>query len=104
MAVITLTTDFGSREDYPAAIKGEILSITPTTLIVDITHDIQPQHLQEAVFILEINMFYFPSRTIHIAVIDPGVGTARRAIAGWIGQQCLVAPDNSVPTRVLQHG
>jgi hypothetical protein len=101
MSLITLTTDFGTREGYPAAMKGVIYNIAPEAKIVDITHNIQPQNIYEAAFILEINVFYFPKDTVHIVVVDPGVGTARRPIAGRIGSQRFVAPDNGVLTRLL---
>jgi S-adenosylmethionine hydrolase len=99
--LITLTTDFGSREGYPAAMKGVIYTIAPEARIVDITHEIRPQDLYETAFILEINVFYFPVSTVHVVVVDPGVGSARRAVAGQIGSQYFVAPDNGVLTRLL---
>lgn len=99
--LITLTTDFGNREGYPAAMKGVIYTIAPEAKIVDITHEIQPQNLYEAAFILEINVFFFPPGTVHIVVVDPGVGTERRPLVGRIGDQYLVAPDNGVITRLL---
>ncbi len=101
MPVISLTTDFGTREGYHAVMKGVIYGICPKAKIVDITHDIQPQNLFETAFILEINVFYFPKDTVHIVVVDPGVGTARRPIAGRIGSQRFVTPDNGVLTRLL---
>ena len=103
MPLITLTTDFGTKEGYPAAMKGVIYTLLPDARIVDITHDIQPQNLYEAAFVLEINAFFFPPETVHIVVVDPGVGTARRAAAGRVGDQFFVGPDNGVLTRVLLH-
>ncbi len=101
MTLITLTTDFGEREGYPAAMKGVIYGIAPDAKIVDITHAISPQNLHQAAFVLEINTFFFPAYTVHIVVVDPGVGTARRPLAGRIGSQFFIAPDNGVLTRVL---
>ncbi len=101
MSLITLTTDFGEREGYHAVMKGVIYGIAPDVKIVDISHAISPQDLYEAAFILEINAFYFPAETVHVVVVDPGVGTARRPLAGRIGSQFFVAPDNGVLTRVL---
>lgn len=99
--LITLTTDFGSREGYPAAMKGVIFGIVPEAKIVDITHEIEPQNLAEAAFILEINAFHFPADTVHIAVVDPGVGSERRPLVGRIGSQRFVVPDNGVISRLL---
>lgn len=101
MPIITLTTDFGMREGYHAVMKGVIYGIIPDVKIVDITHDIRPQNIHEASFILEINAFYFPANTVHVVVVDPGVGTERRPIAAQIGSQLFVAPDNGVLTRLL---
>ncbi|MCJ7622947.1 MAG: SAM-dependent chlorinase/fluorinase [Anaerolineaceae bacterium] len=101
MPIITLTTDFGMREGYHAVMKGVIYGIIPDVKIVDISHDIHPQDIHEAAFILEINVFYFPAKTVHVVVVDPGVGTERRPIAVQIGSQLFVAPDNGVLTRVL---
>ena len=99
--LITLTTDFGNREGYPAAMKGMIYTLAPEARIVDITHEIRPQNLYEAAFILEINVFFFPPGTVHVVVVDPGVGTDRRPLVGRIGEQTIVAPDNGVITRLL---
>jgi len=101
MSLITLTTDFGLREGYPAVMKGVIYGILPHARLVDITHQVQPQNLYEAAFILEISAFFFPENTVHVVVVDPGVGTARRPLAARIGSQFFVAPDNGVLSRVL---
>jgi len=101
MTLITLTTDFGTSEGYHGVMKGVIYNIAPMVKIVDLTHAIPAQDLYAAAFILEINVLYFPEDSIHVVVVDPGVGTERRAIAGRIGDQYFVAPDNGVLTRVL---
>jgi S-adenosylmethionine hydrolase len=101
MTVITLTTDFGTREGYHGVMKGVIYTIAPQVKIVDLTHAVPPQDLYAAAFILEINVFYFPEGSVHVIVVDPGVGTERRAIAGRIHGQYFVAPDNGVLTRLL---
>jgi S-adenosylmethionine hydrolase len=101
LTVITLTTDFGTSEGYHSVMKGVIYNIAPQVKIVDMTHAIPPQNLYAAAFVLEINVFYFPEDSIHVVVVDPGVGTERRAVAGRIGDQYFVAPDNGVLTRVL---
>ncbi|MCL4395676.1 MAG: SAM-dependent chlorinase/fluorinase [Chloroflexi bacterium] len=94
--IVTLTTDFGLRDGYVAAMKGVILSINPNATIVDITHDIAPQSVQQGAFVLAAAAKYFPSRTIHVVVVDPGVGSARRPIAIQTGESTFVAPDNGV--------
>ena len=101
MKLLTLTTDFGEREGYPAAMKGVIYGIAPDVQVVDITHQVPPQDLYAAAFVLEINLFYFPAGSVHVVVVDPGVGTARRPLVGRIGAQYVVAPDNGVLTRLL---
>ena len=77
---ITLTTDFGLTDGYVAAMKGVIYSLNPEATIVDISHNIQPQNIRQAAFVLSTVYSYFPSYTVHLVVVDPGVGTNRRAI------------------------
>ena len=103
MALITLTTDFGQKDGHPGEMKGVILGIAPGTQIVDISHDIQPQNIAEGALILARSTPYFPDNTIHIAVVDPGVGTARRAMAGKIGSFYIVGPDNGLFSLLLTH-
>ena len=79
-AIITLTTDFGLTDAYVAAIKGVILSINPQAKLIDICHSIQPQNIYQAAFVLSTAYPFFPQGTIHVVVVDPGVGTERRAI------------------------
>src|SRR3954452_24175424 len=80
-ALITLLTDFGERGIYVGALKGVIYALHPAALIVDLTHQVTPQAIREGAFLLHAAWPHFPPDTIHVAVIDPGVGTARRAIA-----------------------
>jgi hypothetical protein len=101
-AIITLTTDFGLTDAYVAAMKGVILSINPEANIVDICHTIKPQNIAEAAFVLSTAYPFFPSGTIHVVVVDPGVGTERRAIILKTPTACFVAPDNGVLSYVLQ--
>ena len=101
MSLITLTTDFGLADSYVGAMKGVILSIDPTATIVDISHDIAPQDVQEAAYVVYTAYPYFPPDTIHVVVVDPGVGSRRRAIALRAAQACFVAPDNGVLSYVL---
>jgi S-adenosylmethionine hydrolase len=95
-AVITLTTDFGQKDGYVGTMKGVILSIAPLARIVDISHDIRPQDLRQAMYILSTAVPYFPPSTVHVVVVDPGVGSARRPIAVRTGSAYYVAPDNGV--------
>ena len=94
--VITLLTDFGTADYFIAAVKGVILSINPTVNIVDITHEIPPGEIECAAFTLLAACKCFPPGTIHVAVVDPGVGSARRPILMRLGEQLFVGPDNGV--------
>ncbi len=94
MPIITLLTDFGDL--YPALMKAVILKINPAATIIDISHDIPPQNVRVGAFALMYATQEFPSRTIHVAVIDPGVGTKRRALVIKAGEQYLVGPDNGL--------
>jgi S-adenosylmethionine hydrolase len=98
--IITLTTDFGLKDPFVGAMKGVILGLAPDVQIVDITHDIPSYDVVEASFVLYEACRYFPSGTIHVIVVDPGVGSARRPIAlagkGKEAGQIFIAPDNGV--------
>lgn len=94
--IITLTTDFGLRDPYVAAMKGVILSIYPGAVLVDVTHDIAPGSIREAADALLQAVPCFPPGTVHVGVVDPGVGTDRRAIAAGSGGRFLVGPDNGM--------
>jgi S-adenosylmethionine hydrolase len=96
MKIITLTTDFGTTDGYVASMKGVILTIAPGTCIVDITHDIEPQNVQQASIVMAIAIPYFPEGTIHVAVVDPGVGTSRALLAAQVEGQTLLSPDNGL--------
>jgi S-adenosyl-L-methionine hydrolase (adenosine-forming) len=93
---IALLTDFGTRDYFVAAMKGTILSINPSAVIVDITHEIPPHDIREASFTLRACYRDFPPGTIFLAVVDPGVGSERRAIAAEAGGFYFVAPDNGL--------
>ena len=82
VAVITLTTDFGMRDAYVAALKGVILSIAKDALVVDISHEIDPHNIVHGAFVLRHAVPWFPPGTIHLVVIDPGVGSDRRILVG----------------------
>ena len=94
--IITLLTDFGTRDAYAASMKGVILSIAPDARIIDITHEVPPQDIVEGAWTLASAYRWFPAGTVHVAVVDPGVGSARRAIAARAGAWTFVAPDNGV--------
>lgn len=96
MSIITLLTDFGSQDYFVGAMKGVILSIKPGATIVDITHEVPPQDLQAGAFNVLAAYKDFPSGTIHIAVIDPGVGSARKGIVIDCAGQFFVGPDNGL--------
>jgi len=93
---IALLTDFGTRDYFVAAMKGVILSINSEAVIVDITHDVRPQDVREAAFTLRACYRDFPPGTIFVAVVDPGVGSARRAIVAEAGGYYFLAPDNGL--------
>lgn len=99
--LITLTTDFGVRDTYVGVMKGVILGITPEARIVDLTHEVSPQNLLEAGARLEAVLPYFPPGTIHVVVVDPGVGTDRAVIIARTEANLIVAPDNGVLTLPL---
>jgi S-adenosylmethionine hydrolase len=100
--VITLTTDFGMEDGNVGVMKGVIYGINPAACIVDLSHDIAPQNIADAAYVLRRAYGYFPQDTIHVVVVDPGVGSGRQAIAVQSGQAFFVAPDNGVLTYVLQ--
>ncbi len=102
MRVITLLTDFGLEDGYVAAIKGVIAGVAPDARVVDVTHLVPPQDVAFARFRLLTVAPFFPPGTIHLAVVDPGVGTARRALAiRCRSGSCLVGPDNGLLSGAL---
>src|SRR5690606_695620 len=103
-AIVTLLTDFGTADTYVAQMKGVMLGIDPTLRLVDLTHDIPPQDILEGAFQLATAVEAFPPGTVHLAVVDPGVGTERRTIAVRTRQAVFVAPDNGVLSFVLTSG
>lgn len=96
VTIITLLTDFGTADYFVAAVKGVILAGNPTANIVDITHDIPPGDIEAAAFTLLAACPSFPDGTIHVAVVDPGVGSARRPILMKLGEQFFIGPDNGI--------
>ncbi|PIX23188.1 MAG: hypothetical protein COZ68_10120, partial [Deltaproteobacteria bacterium CG_4_8_14_3_um_filter_43_13] len=100
--VITLITDFGTRDGYAGIIKGVILKINPQVRLVDITHEVSPQDIFEAGFILKNSYRYFPNMSIHLVVVDPGVGSRRRAILVETDNHFFIGPDNGVFTFIYE--
>jgi hypothetical protein len=99
--IITLTTDFGQADGYAGAMKGIILGICPEATVVDISHEIRPQAVREAAYVLSTTTPHFPAGTVHLVVVDPGVGSDRRPIAVRSGRATFVAPDNGVLSLAL---
>jgi len=94
--IITLTTDFGTQAGYLGAVKGVILKINPETRVVDISHGIEPYDVWEAAFVLRNSYRFFPQGTIHMVVVDPGVGSARQALLIISDNFAFIGPDNGV--------
>lgn len=99
--ILTLLTDFGTADGFVAAMKGVILQIAPEIRVVDAGHDVARGDVEAAAWALDQYFSLFPEGTVHVAVVDPGVGTARRALAASVAGRYLVAPDNGVGTRVF---
>jgi S-adenosylmethionine hydrolase len=101
-AIITLLTDFGTKDSYVAQMKGVLLSRCPDCVLVDISHDIPPQNVRAASRLLAEAVPRFPRQTVHVAVVDPGVGTDRSILAVHWADQVLVLPDNGLLTDLVQ--
>ncbi|MDX1522413.1 MAG: SAM-dependent chlorinase/fluorinase [Anaerolineae bacterium] len=102
--IISLTTDFGEQDGYVGIMRGVILTICPDATLIDLTHAIAPQNLPAAAFVLYQSFDYFPPHTVHCVVVDPGVGSQRRAVAIRTGGGIFVGPDNGVFSLVLNSG
>ncbi|MGA8269273.1 MAG: SAM-dependent chlorinase/fluorinase [Candidatus Acidiferrales bacterium] len=100
--IITLTTDYGTADHLVGSMKGVILGMNPEAEIVDITHSVAPYDVLDAALTINQASRYFPNRTIHIVVVDPGVGTARRPLLVSAGTQFYIAPDNGVLSLVYE--
>ncbi|MGA7878092.1 MAG: SAM-dependent chlorinase/fluorinase [Desulfoferrobacter sp.] len=100
--IITLLTDFGIEDGYVASMKGVILGICPGASLVDISHMIPPQDVRAGAYVMFTAYKYFPAGTVHLAVVDPGVGTERRALVLKAGGQYFVGPDNGLFSLVLK--
>jgi S-adenosylmethionine hydrolase len=102
MPTITLTTDFGLKDGFTGVLRGVIWGICPEARIADISHLIAPQNILEGAFALWRAYSFFPAGTVHVAVVDPGVGTERRPVAARLGQHFFVGPDNGLFTPILE--
>jgi S-adenosyl-L-methionine hydrolase (adenosine-forming) len=101
--IITLTTDFGLSDPFVGIMKGVILGIAPGAQLVDLGHDLPSYDIEEAMFSIESAYRYFPDGTVHLVVVDPGVGSARRPLAAAFGGHFFVGPDNGVLSAVLEN-
>jgi S-adenosylmethionine hydrolase len=99
--IVTLTTDFGTADGYVGTMKGVILDIVPQAQLVDITHQITPQDVRQTAYVLYTAYPFFPSHTVHLVVVDPGVGSARRPIALRSARGTFVGPDNGVFSYIM---
>ncbi len=102
LPLVTLTTDFGLKDAYVAAMKGAMFQVEPSLRIVDVTHQVEPQDVMGAAFVLRQVVPLYPEGTIHLAIVDPGVGSARHPIAAHFGGQFFVGPDNGMLSLLLQ--
>ena len=100
--LLVFTTDFGLSDSYAGVMKGVALGINPALSFVDLTHQVAPQNVSQGAFTLGVSFRYFPAHTIHVAVVDPGVGTARRPVLLQTPDGSFVAPDNGLLSRVLE--
>lgn len=99
--LITLLTDFGTQDTFVGVLKGVIHRISPDVTTVDLTHHVPPQDIAAGAFALGVSHAYFPPGTVHLAIVDPGVGTSRRPVAAHIGECVYVCPDNGLLSHVL---
>lgn len=100
--IITLLTDFGHHDTYVGQMKGAALAVEPDARLVDLCHDVPAHDVRAGAYLLETGYAAFPPRTVHVAVVDPGVGTDRRMIAVLAGEHYFLAPDNGLLGRVLE--
>ena len=103
MAVVTLLTDFGTADEYVGVMKGVLLSICPSISVVDISHRLEPQDIAGAAFMIPAYYHFFSAGTIHIVVVDPGVGSQRRIVAAHVDKHSFLVPDNGVLSLLLRN-
>jgi S-adenosyl-L-methionine hydrolase (adenosine-forming) len=101
MAIISLITDFGARDEYVGLLKAVILGIDPAAVTVDVSHAVDPQDVAQAAYLVQTAYAHFPPGSIHLVVVDPGVGTARDVLLLDLGEHRFVAPDNGVLSLVV---
>jgi S-adenosylmethionine hydrolase len=101
LGLITLLTDFGDRDSFVASMKGVILTINPHATIVDLSHHVPPHSIEDAAYLLKSSYRYFPGGTVHVAVVDPGVGSVRRPLIAKSEHYFFLAPDNGLLTSIL---
>jgi S-adenosylmethionine hydrolase len=99
--IVTLTTDFGLSDHFVGVMKGVILGIQPAAQVVDISHGVSPYEIAEGAFTIAQAYRYFPKKTVHVVVVDPGVGSARRPLLAEMAGQYFIAPDNGVLSMVF---
>ena len=104
MSIITLLTDFGLEDAYVGIMKGVVLSVNPSAAIVDITHQVESFDLNQAAFTIKSSYRYFPEGSVHVVVVDPGVGSERAIIALKMKGHTFLAPDNGVLTLIIDEG
>ena len=102
MAIVTMLSDFGERDGYVAAMKGVVLSLAPSAVVVDAGHAVPRGDVEAAAFVIFQYSSLFPAGTVHLAVVDPGVGGDRRALSLEVDGRFVVAPDNGLVSRVLR--
>lgn len=99
--LIVLTTDFGLSDSYVGVMKGVIATIAPQTRVIDLTHDVRPQDIHHGAYVLKISASYFPTGTIFVTVVDPGVGSLRKRVAIRTDRHYFIAPDNGVLSHIV---
>ena len=102
ISLITLLTDFGDRDYFVASMKGVILNINPQARIVDLSHQVAAHQIEDAAYVLQSSYRYFPDGTVHVVVVDPGVGSARRPLLVTTSRYFFLAPDNGLLTPIIQ--
>ena len=102
MSIITLLTDFGLNDEYVGTMKGVILSVNPSATIIDITHNIDPHDIIQAAFAIKSSYKFFPDGTVHVVIVDPGVGGSREIIALEMAGHIFLAPDNGILTLLVE--
>ena len=102
MPILTLLTDFGTADYYVAAVKGTVLCLAPEATLVDISHQVPPGDVESAAFLLAAAAPSFPDGSVHLAVVDPGVGSGRRILAARTASALFLAPDNGLLAPLLE--